>query len=269
MLDEELRTHYSRIAVSSEAERRVREHLLTEIATDRHPRRVVLVAASVVTVAAAGIGATLLATHGNQHGAQPGGRSAPNLRPTTATTVAATSPASSPSPVLPPMSWQAAADTVVALLPGGGWTVISRNGQRVSNQILVEMVINDGSGAALVDVALTYPVDPAVANQPGGPGSAQAVGCKEETDTRYENGACTRFPDGSEVQTSKTYEYPADPSRGNKEWLVHAYRPSGFEVDISEWNAPTSKDSPASRPSPPLTIEEMTTIALSDRWLRP
>jgi hypothetical protein len=48
---------------------------------------------------------------------------------------------------------------------------------------------------------------------------------------------------------------------------VQAYRAfDGLEVDISEWNAPSSNDSPISRPTPPFTGAELITMATSPTW---
>jgi hypothetical protein len=124
----------------------------------------------------------------------------------------------------------------------------------VANTVAGEIAFDDGHGAAQMDVALTW-----TGSQPH---DAIPQGCTASP-------TCTVLPDGTTIATSQGLEYPADPSHpdNSTEWTVTVYHPSvGLEVAISEWNAPTEKDSPISRPAPPFSLAELTAIATSPSW---
>jgi hypothetical protein len=267
MLDEELRDHYASVRISAEDERRMGGRIQAATGSGRRHRggRGLAVAATAVAVMAGAIALAAVSTdRGHQGTARPADSLLASTPPTTSRTTSAAPLSASATPPSRQMSWQQAATTLTSLLRG--WNVLHRSGRAWTNQTLVELVIDDGHGAAQIDLALTYPVSPRVANAPGAPGYGLPIGCKQDTESSYPDGACTVLGDGTQLQTSKGYEYPADPSRGGKEWLVHALRPNGLEVDLSEWNTPTEKGTPASRPDPPLTIAEMTSLVTSDSW---
>ena len=180
----------------------------------------------------------------------------------------ATQPALAPtSPTVPPppkstpvravaVTPQIAAQTLIDLVPRylGKVGIDKLTGRSAPGQALTEVVIDDGHGAAQVDVAFSYPVN--------GQSSTTFV-CD---DPSADKSGCSTTADGTKLWAQQGYEYPADPSRGAREWSVSVLRPNGLQVDLSEWNAPAEKDAPQTRPAPPLTIAQLTAIATSKQW---
>jgi hypothetical protein len=149
-----------------------------------------------------------------------------------------------PSGQTVPLTPQAALQTLIDLLPRPG-AVTSMTG-RLAGGALAEMVYDDGHGAAKVAVGVLV-----------GAGWV----CLQPTQTT----TCSSLPDGSKLSVYQDFEYPAQ-QKGATEWLVAVLRPDNVQIQISEWNAPSSKDSPTSRATPPFSISELTTIATNPLW---
>jgi hypothetical protein len=126
-------------------------------------------------------------------------------------------------------------------------------GRGEGNSAVGEIKFDDGHGVAQMDVALTW--------RTGGPKDAQAGGdvCAATQ--------CRRVAGGWKVETYEGMEYPYPHANNSTERGARAYRAmDGLEVDITEWNAPTSKDSPITRATPPFPIDELVAMATSPTW---
>ncbi|HET6858858.1 MAG TPA: hypothetical protein VFH94_17430 [Streptomyces sp.] len=122
----------------------------------------------------------------------------------------------------------------------------------------VSGVLDDGKGRAAITLSLNR-VDPAHES------SRQQVECPDEALVPHD--ACTtdELPDGSVLMTFQGYEYP-DRRVDTKSWRAVLLSREGFLVDVSEWNAPTQKDSATTRPTPPLSTDELRSLATSEKW---
>ena len=63
----------------------------------------------------------------------------------------------------------------------------------------------------------------------------------------------------------KGYEYP-DRRVETKLWTANLITPDGHQVSVSEWNAAAEKDAPITRDEPPLSAEQLTTLAAAQDW---
>jgi hypothetical protein len=153
-----------------------------------------------------------------------------------------------------PLTAQVAQQTLLDLLPRKG-TITKRTGAADEGSALTEMTFDDGHGAAQIDLAVSYPVNGL---------SKTGWACTPGTSVPPITG-CSTLPDGTQLFRSQGYEYP-DRRVDTLDWTVAALRPDGVQVEITEWNAPTEKDSPISRPAPPFTIAELTAVATSPVW---
>ncbi|WP_375499620.1 hypothetical protein [uncultured Jatrophihabitans sp.] len=254
MIDDDLRGYYRSIYVDDDSVQRVTGALDTRPAWPAR-RNWVPIAAGIGIAACVAAAAAAVLTAGHNRNAQQSGStgSAPvSVGTTSPPSSAATSTAAPSTPTrLTPTQIVA---TFTALLPGT-WTV--RTTRSDAQNTNVDVVINDGNGAAQVSVGLDYP--------PIHPYETKPVGCKDDGST-WPAGACTTASTGEQILALKSYEYPADPSRGAKEWYLEILRRDGVKVSIHEWNAPTEKDSPQTRRNPPLSLKQMQAIAASPRW---
>jgi hypothetical protein len=248
MIDDDLRTHYAAVRVEPAVRARVLAAVIDP--PQRHNRRAAFAISG--SVAAVGVLALTVALVSRSDDA-PGSAAAGSPGATVASMVASAPPSVSTSAAPGPVSPQLAVQTLAGLVSAKG-TVSGLTGRTVANTVAGEIVFDDGHGAAQMDVALTW-----TGSQPH---DAIPQSCTASP-------TCTVLPDGTTVATSQGLEYPADPSHPNNstEWTVTVFHPSdGLEVAISEWNAPTEKDSPISRPMPPFSLADLTTIATSPSW---
>jgi hypothetical protein len=146
---------------------------------------------------------------------------------------------------------QAAAQILITLLPRAG-KITDLSGQFTTNFATSQLVYDDDRGAAQLSIAVGEGQGFVCVTQPGTPG-------------------CQTLPNGDQIFVSQGLEYPPGKPRSSSEagvvsWDVQLQRPDGVLVDVTEWNAPTEKDSSPSRPEPPFTLSELTVIASSDRW---
>lgn len=207
------------------------------------------VALGVTAASLTGIGATLavvLAQTGAapESGDQPaGGTTASTPRQT------ATPPAR--------VTNKEAVQTLIGLLPRKGSTSHLEESNSDIGFLGGSIVYDDGHGAAQISVGVTYPYVYDGAMQRQAAGSL----CSSQGVTQLHQ-QCRTLPDGTQVATWKTvYE-------GTKDWYVTLLDPKGVEIDLIELNAAQDKGaSPVTRIDPPFTIEELTTIARSGRWL--
>jgi hypothetical protein len=250
MIDDDLRTHYAAIRVEPGASARILA-VVTDPPLRQNRRAAFAISGSVAAVGALALAVALVSS------GEGGADSAPAGSPGGVVTSAAPSsslpsaiPTASPVQTVSP---QLAVQTLVGLTSAKGIASLL-GGRTVANTVAGEIVFDDGHGAAQMDVALTW--------KGTQPHDAVAQDCSASP-------TCTVLPDGTTIATAQGLEYPADPSHkdNSTEWTVTVYHPSdGLEVAISEWNAPTEKDSPVSRPTPPFSLAELTAIATSPSW---
>ena len=150
-----------------------------------------------------------------------------------------------------PITPQAAAQILISLLPHVGKTS-QLSGQFTTNFAASQLLYDDGHGGAQLSIAV---------------GEGQSFVCDAQSGTP----GCQTLANGDQLFVSQGPDYPPGKPRPSSDigvvtWDVQLQRQDGVQVDVSEWNAPTEKDSPASRPEPPLTVAELTAIARSDRW---
>ncbi|MEE1797966.1 hypothetical protein PUR57_04590 [Streptomyces sp. JV176] len=104
-------------------------------------------------------------------------------------------------------------------------------------------VVDDGKGRGLVQINV----------QPGMSGTVGEL-----------FGGATTLPDGTQVKATK--------QRGEKggagvvQWTVDTIRPDGLRVVVSAFNS-GAQNTPATRATPALTLEQLTAIATSEKWL--
>jgi hypothetical protein len=246
VIEEDLRSYYRGFGGDPDAERRVLAALADP--PRRNVRAGLAVAGSAGAVAAIAL-AVAFVPHGSSSDAPAGGGIAStSASPAPTPTVSVSAP-----PAAVPLTPQVAVQTLTDLLTGQG-TVTRPTGRAIANQALAEVLFDDGHGAAQIDIAVTLGASPTNVK-----GAAPPSGCTPGPD-------CTTLPDGSQVSSYQTYEYADRADKGSQEWSVSAFRPDGIQVELIEWNAPTPKDSAATRVDPPLTIAQLTTIATSPKW---
>lgn len=151
------------------------------------------------------------------------------------------------TPIIP----QVAAQILISLLPRPGKTS-ELSGQYMSDFAAAQFTYDDDHGAAGLSIAI---------------GTGQAFVCTEQASTP----GCRTLPNGDRIYIYQGPEYPPGKTRAPAEagvlnWGVELERQDGVQIDISEWNSPTEKDSAPTRAEPPFTIAELTTIAESDQW---
>ncbi|WP_434594184.1 hypothetical protein [Streptomyces sp. A5-4] len=124
----------------------------------------------------------------------------------------------------------------------------------------VSGVIDDGGGGAAISLALSR-VHPAQES------SRQQIECPDKSLVPHH--ACTtdELPDGSVLMTFQGYEYP-DRRVDTKSWRAVLLSREGFQVDVSEWNAPAQKSAGITRPNPPLSADQLKTLVTSEKWDR-
>ncbi|MGX6742760.1 hypothetical protein [Streptomyces peucetius] len=78
-------------------------------------------------------------------------------------------------------------------------------------------------------------------------------------------GDVTTLPDGTKVMVKKETDPDQKGGAGAVGWTVDTLRPDGFRVVMMAFNAP-GQGQDASRAEPVLTIEQMRTIVLDEKW---
>lgn len=116
-----------------------------------------------------------------------------------------------------------------------------------------QVVYDDGKGPAAVSVSVSLrgatPACPDPAYVPG-------VDC-----------ALSRLDDGGVLMVTKGYEYP-DRREDTKLWHATLATAGGYQVEVSEWNAPAEKGAGVSRTDPPLTADQLRTLVRDGVWQR-
>ncbi len=247
MIEDDLRAHYADIHIDPDAPARLLATL------ERSPRRPNLrtglaVSGSVAAVGALAVAVTLIPhTRGT-----PAASGSTDVSSVTASTTTPTPSSISAPAVQQNVTPQVVVTNLIDLVSDRG-TATSPGGRGLDNQSLGNIVFDDGHGAALIDIAVTW--------KGTAPHDAIPQGCSASP-------ACTVLPGGTTVSVAQGLEYGSGSTHAINatEWTVSAYRVDGLEVDISEWNAAAEKNSPITRPAPPFTIAELTALATSPTW---
>jgi hypothetical protein len=157
-----------------------------------------------------------------------------------------------------PVSGDALIRTLESLLPGGRFSGAEARGTDEKPGPYVHVVLDDGKGPAAVEVGLGRV-------EPGSDEARQATACPGKAFAHYDACRTSRLPDGSVVMVLQGYEYP-DRRVDTKRWNAELVTPQGQHVSVNEWNAAAEKDSPVSRPQPPLSPAKLRQLAASAAW---
>ncbi|MGW3100850.1 hypothetical protein [Streptomyces sp. NPDC001100] len=173
--------------------------------------------------------------------------------PATSTRASATS---APAPV----SGKDLFMTLGHLMGNGSYTRIETRGTDEGPGPYVHAVYDDGKGKSAVELSLGR-------LEPGSDEARQATTCPAKVFTHYDACRTSRLADGSVVMVLQGYEYP-DRRVDTKLWSAELVTPQGQHVSVSEWNAAAEKDSPITRPQPPLSPARLTKLVASEAWRR-
>ncbi|MFJ7206623.1 hypothetical protein ACIQWR_24215 [Streptomyces sp. NPDC098789] len=132
------------------------------------------------------------------------------------------------------------------------------SGADQSPNAAVAGVYDDGKGRAAIAVGLSR-------TDPHGQSAEDMLKCPDRKVVPYD--ACTveTLPDGGKLNIFQGYEYP-DKREPTKLWRAILVTREGYQVDVSEWNAPAEKGQPVSRTNPPLTKAQLKAFTTSALW---
>lgn len=130
--------------------------------------------------------------------------------------------------------------TFRSLLPDG----LSVGEETDSGGEFASVVVNDGEGRSLVQINVQRDM-------------------RDVADQLYREAAT--LPDGTLLATSKK---PGEKGgQGVVMWTADTMRPDGMRVVVSAFNS-GEQSSPATRPAPALTMDQLTALAISPQWPR-
>ncbi|WP_427920260.1 hypothetical protein [Streptomyces sp. cg40] len=170
----------------------------------------------------------------------------------------ATSTRASASSAPAPVSGKDLFMTLGHLMGDGSYTKIETRGTDEGPAPYVHAVYDDGKGKSAVELTLGRV-------EPGSDEARQATTCPAKAFTHYDACRTSRLADGSVVMVLQGYEYP-DRRVDTKWWSAELVTPQGQHVSVSEWNAAAEKDSPITRPQPPLSPARLTKLVASEAW---
>ncbi|MFD5466192.1 hypothetical protein ACFWIQ_25650 [Kitasatospora sp. NPDC127059] len=178
---------------------------------------------------------------------------------------AATTPAADATPSAKPITDDEMLATFQALLPQGRTT--DGKGSGTAQQpgkpwgggiaATASLVFDDGQGKAAMGVS----VGRLALNDPN---RAQNV-CPSKNTVPYDACTSTSLPGGGSLTVLQGYEYP-DKRATTKWWNAKLIGQDGRQIELSEWNSAAEKDSPDSRPNPPLSPEQLKAIVTDKSW---
>ncbi|BAU84266.1 hypothetical protein SLA_3355 [Streptomyces laurentii] len=209
-------------------------------------------ALALVVIGAGGVygGSLLGAGHAGASaaGAFPKGASAAGTGPAAGDTGGAPDPEEGGVP---------AADIAAVLqanTPAGTWTFDAPSGAGGS----AVGVYDDGKGKAGVSAGIYR----AGASAEAGIGQ---VTCPDKVLVPYDDCTEKALPGGDRMMIFQGYEYP-DKRVPTKWWHANLLTADGFILSVSEYNAPTEKDSGISRQDPPFDPAQLRTLITADGW---
>ncbi|MFJ1868138.1 hypothetical protein ACIOD1_26340 [Streptomyces sp. NPDC088097] len=147
------------------------------------------------------------------------------------------------------------------LLSGGrvsDTTARGTGGADESSNAMVAGVYDDGKGRAAISVGLAR-------TDPRGQAAKDMLACPDKELVPYDSCTVETLPDGGKLNLFQGYEYP-DKREPTKLWRAVLVTREGYQVDVSEWNAPAEKGEPVSRPAPPLNKAELKAFTTSALW---
>lgn len=175
-----------------------------------------------------------------------------------ATTGSANQTTTAPSPSVTPTKRATTPPTPAGRLLQATISLLPRPGktshyvlQSTPGAVSAQFIYDDGRGAAQLAVDIKgVPQTPPV-SQRCGPGDATgASNSSSET--------CTNLPGGAKLLSYRSVVSGAQDAI--KDWQADLYRPDGVIIGLQEVNATKTVGAPASRPAPPLSINELATI---------
>ncbi|MGI5457449.1 hypothetical protein ACQEWB_30650 [Streptomyces sp. CA-249302] len=169
-----------------------------------------------------------------------------------------TSKPSATTPAPTPVSGAELIRTLEKLLPEGKFSQAEARGTSEEPGPYVHLVYDDGKGAAAIGVSLDRV-------EPGSDQARETTQCPGKVFVHYDACSTTRLPDSSVVMVLQGYEYP-DRRVDTKWWTAELVTPEGQHVSVSEWNAAAEKDSPTTRPEPPLSAAQLRKLAAAGAW---
>ncbi|QNP70498.1 hypothetical protein IAG44_14310 [Streptomyces roseirectus] len=187
-------------------------------------RRLAVIGGGVAGVAVIGVGGTLL------HAGEP----ARDVGTGTTSTTAPPSPSA--------VERQDLTSVLNKLLPKGKFTPTTSQGSDMN----VTGVFDDGRGRAAISVSL-------------GRTTTRGGGCPDRALNPYDHCSTETLPDGSKVTVFQGHEYP-DRREQTKLWYADLTTPAGGSVSVMEWNAPAEKGEKTTRPTPPLSADQLTKL---------
>ncbi|MGW0605991.1 hypothetical protein [Streptomyces sp. NPDC002640] len=120
------------------------------------------------------------------------------------------------------------------------------------------LVYDDGEGGGAVGVSLNRV-------EPGSTQARETTTCPDKAQVRHDACRTEKLADGSTLMLFQGYEYP-DGRADTRWWAADLVTPQGHHVSVGEWNAEAQKDAPVTRPRPPLSIEQLRTVATAPVW---
>ncbi|MFE7562051.1 hypothetical protein [Kitasatospora sp. NPDC057500] len=122
-----------------------------------------------------------------------------------------------------------------------------------------QLVLDDGNGKAWIMISFTRTAedDPRRAD----------TDCPDRKIVRYDACTSTPLPDGGALTLFQGYEYP-DGRADTKWWSARLTGEDGRLIELSEWNAEAQKGKPVTRPTPPLTPEQLKAVVTDKSWDR-
>ncbi|MEU4180176.1 hypothetical protein [Streptomyces sp. NPDC026589] len=140
----------------------------------------------------------------------------------------------------PPLDYALLMPTFRSLLPDG----LSVGEETDSGGEFASVVVDDGKGRSLVQINVQRDM-------------------RDVADQLYRE--ATTLPDGTLLATSKK---PGEKGgQGVVMWTADTMRPDGMRVVVSAFNS-GEQSSPATRPAPALTMDQLTALAISPEWPR-
>ncbi|MGX9883809.1 hypothetical protein [Streptomyces sp. NPDC002276] len=182
----------------------------------------------------------------------------PSGSPDTQGSPAADATRASASAAPAPVSGQALFLTLGRLMGSGWYAKVEARGTDEGPAPYVHAVYDDGKGKSAIELSLGRV-------EPGSDDARQATTCPAKVFTHYDACDTNRLADGSTVMVLQGYEYP-DRRVDTKLWSAELVTPQGQHVSVSEWNAAAEKDSPITRPQPPLSPARLTKFVASKEW---
>ncbi|WP_221890494.1 hypothetical protein, partial [Streptomyces sp. WAC07061] len=144
-----------------------------------------------------------------------------------------------------------------SLLPAGQFTPSESRGTD-DQAPMAAGLLDDGKGQARIGVLLTR-IDPA------GAMAREMTTCPDRKNVAFDSCKEERLPDGSRLLLIQSYDYD-DSRRSVKDWRATLATPQGHLLDASEYNAPQGKQARPTRAEPPLAMDLMKALVLSDKW---